>query len=472
MDSNENSPPSWALPALLAATLASRLVFLSESPVDMPAVLLARGVAEYDPVHAQPHLPGYPGVILLARGVGLLGADALDALRWVSALGSTALVAGGWAVARRVGAPPLLVAGLLAANPAAWYFGETANTYAVGAAAATWTAWAALRSRTEPSASAALWVGLLLGVTGTLRPSLLLLLAPMVALATGRRVPLAAAAAAIVTLAQVSWSADASGGLGPYVAAIGEAAARAAPEGETAVQHAHRLALYIVQTLSAGILLLPWWRRGFLRLPPRVRPVLALWVGVPFAVHALFHAELGYLLAYAAAPMLIGAAAPKAMVAAATVMSAALFLLPAPLDAARDSRPSGLGVDTPGDAAAVEASFLVAPSRRGLADTASANHTFTRLLAPRAGPGTTIVCDRRWNETVAEQLLPGVRATWRDAPKLLVPAEGARLLFVGWDDPGPGWRRLEQDGLVAWSRDIAPSDVPFTFRGLQAVRVD
>ncbi len=239
-----------------------------------------------------------------------------------------------------------------------------------------------------------------------------------------------------------------------------------------AAEHAHRLALYIAQTLSAGILLLPWWRRGFLRLPARVRPVLVLWVGVPFAIHALFHAELGYLLAYAAAPMLVGAAAPKAMVAAATGMSAALFLLPAPLDAARDSRPSGLGVNTPGDAAAVEVSFLVAPSRRGLANTASANRVFTRLLAPRAGPGTTIVCDRRWNETVAEQLLPGVRATWRDAPKLLVPAEGARILFVGWDDPGSGWRRLEQDGLVAWSRDIAPSDVPFTFRGLEAVRVD
>ena len=40
--------PRWVLPSLLLATFASRVLFFPDQPLDMPAVLLGRGVLEYD----------------------------------------------------------------------------------------------------------------------------------------------------------------------------------------------------------------------------------------------------------------------------------------------------------------------------------------------------------------------------------------------------------------------------------------
>ncbi len=460
----------WQLPALLLATLASRLVFVGFSGLDMPAVLLVRGVEHFDPVHASPHLPGYAGLILLARALPL---EPVLALKTISALASTLFVLGGVQVARRLQIAPLSVGLLLAANPVAWYFGVFPNTYAVGSAGAVCTAWAALAMRASPSPRRAVILGLALGATGALGPSLMVWLTPMAAYASGRYLLLTGAVAAAPTLGWIGWCASVSGGLMPYLEAIGQAAGRAAPEGETKLQHLHRVVLYVMSTVSVGALLLPGLRRGWRSLDAGDRRVLALWIGVPFAAHVLFHCELGYLLAYLPVFVLVGVAGlrwwPVARVAAAGC--AALFVLARPMDAVQDARVLGAS-DEGSDLLSRELSFLARPSAKGALDPGRAASAIRFALRDELGAGQAVVlCEDRWNETIAEHVLPGVRAAYRDAPKLLVPAEGVRLIYVGWGEP-EGFDVVPLRGHPLYVRDLKPDDLPFRFGGLEGVAVD
>ena len=78
------------LAALLVLALLSRLLLLAETPFEVDAVLLSRGVSAFDPSSMRPHPPGYAGVILLGK---LLPFEPALSLRLVAAFAVVILAA-------------------------------------------------------------------------------------------------------------------------------------------------------------------------------------------------------------------------------------------------------------------------------------------------------------------------------------------------------------------------------------------
>ncbi|HYG65660.1 MAG TPA: hypothetical protein VEL74_23960 [Thermoanaerobaculia bacterium] len=164
--------PAWRSPAYLlglAAVAAARLLTLPASLWEWDEILFVKGIEDYDPVHHQPHPPGYPLLIGLGKAFNLFLNDpfhAMVALSVVSSLiGYVALaaafqrMAGEGPAAERIAvagsvlfhlSPTLLVYGPLALSdsPALMFLslalaaaarlpeGTTAAALALGAAAA------------------------------------------------------------------------------------------------------------------------------------------------------------------------------------------------------------------------------------------------------------------------------------------------------------------------------------------------
>lgn len=163
-----------ALPLAAGALTALALGLSAPRYVDhWDEVQMALGVLDFDLGRHHPHPPGYPGVVLLGRALRPLTGDALEALRWLSALAM-----GGWAalvVSRlsteltRVARLILVVACIIwpLASPLLRPLGHAGLSYAAEAFA--WLALAlTLRSGAGPL------VGAAAGLSGALRPTLAL----------------------------------------------------------------------------------------------------------------------------------------------------------------------------------------------------------------------------------------------------------------------------------------------------------
>lgn len=460
----------WGLPLLVVAAVALRLGTLAQSPFDIDAALLTAGVRHFDPTAMQPHPPGYAGLIGLAR---LLPVEPALALRLLSALSVAPLLVFTAAIARRVGAEPLTAAALVAMSPVTWLYGVTENAYALGAAGAVWTAWSCQRAQEKPSHERAAWVGLALGVTGALRPSLLVFLAPMACWGVGLRgLPAFTLGVALPTATWIAASAAASGGLLVFLGAVVDqfGVARSFRPEHWRLHQLHQLAVYLIQCVSGGALLLLWLRRI-----PGPWALFGLWIGVPFAFHALVYlAKPGYLLCYlpALAVILASAPAPRWARLTAPLASALFFLLADPIDLDRDPSPrKPFAEKSPSELVRAELSFFAMTSLNRVHDQARANHAYVALIQPLVDPGRTIVLHiDRWEVALADALLTGVSVRDSNTDQLGVPAGGTRLIVLAFDSPGPGFRLVrDAQGYAVWVRDVTVADLPIQIAWMRLV---
>lgn len=459
------------LAVVLVLVLLSRLLLLAESPFEVDSVLLARAVEDFDPTQMRPHPPGYAGLVGVAK---LFPFDAGLSLRVVSAVAAVPLVWAVWAIARRLGGDPLVAATLVAANPVLWFYGLHENAYAAGAAGAACTAWAALVARDREGPRAAWLVGVALGVTGALRPSLLVFLAPVAAYGVGyKRLHHLALAAAVPTLAWIGASAWASGGLGEFLGSVLHQFTwiREGHPDHWRLHQVHHLAVYAAQAIGGGLLLLPWVRRlGDWKL-------LVLWAGVPFVFHlAVYVAKAGYLVPYLPAVAIVAslAAAPRALKIAAPMLSAAFFLFAQPVDVEADRTPKRAFADkTWSERIRSEISFISTSSLARLRNQDRVNEGYADLLGSHAKPGrTTVIWVDRWDAAICEDLVPGVKVVDLRTPKLEIPVEGRRIVVLAWDSPGDGFSEVESpEGYGAWVRDLSLEELPTQIFSIEAVPV-
>lgn len=161
---------------LLYWPLRSRVLYTWDS------FLFALALEDYDVGRSQPHPPGYPVFIFLARGFYRFTDDANTALVLVSLLAAVASVALLYGLVRQWG-PPLaaaVAAGLFALSPVLFFHGSVALSYTMDALATigvAWLAWAMLR---RPRLATALALGMTWALAVGVRQSLLFFLTPLV----------------------------------------------------------------------------------------------------------------------------------------------------------------------------------------------------------------------------------------------------------------------------------------------------
>jgi len=115
---------AFAFPVLLALVfLAFHLPYFPKSLEDLDSVNFALGVRDYDVGQHQPHPPGYPLYILIAKGLRLFTGSELSALSLLSMVAGAIGVVAMAALARQViGGEPALWAVLMAtASPLYWF---------------------------------------------------------------------------------------------------------------------------------------------------------------------------------------------------------------------------------------------------------------------------------------------------------------------------------------------------------------
>ena len=100
-----------------------------------------------------------------------------------------------------------------------------------------------------------------------------------------------------------------------------------------------------------------------------------------------------------------------------------------------------------------------------------AAHRVVALLQPEVQPGrTTVVWVDRWDAAIAGHMLTGVDVVDTRGDRLQVPAEGTRVLYLGWESP-EGFTPIQREGYGAWMRDVTIQDLPLTIGRLEAVAV-
>lgn len=358
--------------------LAAHLAWLPRTLEDLDSVNFALGVRDFDVARHQPHPPGYPVYIALAkvstavlRGVGFEAASPRGLAIWSAIGGALALPAIFLFLRRLEGRHGLAAwaAVVVAACPLFWFTSLRPLSDMLGFAAAMWTL--ALVSG-APSVRALIGAALLAGVAIGVRSQTAVLTLPLLAYATlsrrnpstGLRAGVPNAAGVVVAFAAggIAWGVPllvASGGLSPYLHAL-DFQAGADFEGVVMLWTHHTTR--DIATALLNTFVWPWdWRIGIvvcvfaavgvLRLlwrAPRAAMVLAIAFG-PYAVfHLLFQETVTtrYALplipvaAYAALAALEGLPA-RAMQAAAiglTALSLAVAV-PASIRYARDGAP-------------------------------------------------------------------------------------------------------------------------------------
>ena len=216
-----------ALPLGLAViTLLSRWPYRARMLYNWDAVQFALALHEFDIAKHQPHPPGYLLYVALGR---LLNASLGDptlayvALAMLFSAASTFVIYG---LARRLydRTTAVVAASLLAVSPLFWFYGSVGLTYAGEAFVASVIAWFAYGTF-RGSARALYWGALALGLSGGVRPSVLLLLLPLwlgaatIGIRSRRRLVVAGvilAASVLAWLLPMMWL---TGGLAAYVAA-------------------------------------------------------------------------------------------------------------------------------------------------------------------------------------------------------------------------------------------------------------
>lgn len=188
------SPATRVALVAAAVTLLLRVPFAADRLWDHDSVQFALAVADFDLAAHTPHPPGYPLYVGALKALAVAGVSALDAMVALSilfqALGAAliARVAARLAGERHGAAEALpaaiVAATLFATNPLVWFYGELPLVYGVEAGMTVLLAWAALGmgdGRGRFLAACALF-----GLAGGIRPSTLVLLAPLFLAGLGR----------------------------------------------------------------------------------------------------------------------------------------------------------------------------------------------------------------------------------------------------------------------------------------------
>ncbi|MDI3341945.1 MAG: hypothetical protein QJR03_15585 [Sphaerobacter sp.] len=301
-----------ALVVLLAATLLTRIPFLSTVPFNGDSTHYLLGMERFDPVEARPHPPGYPLYVLAGKALWIVVGDPHRALVLLSVAASVVAV---WAIVRLGSALGTRAVGLwagvlLAVNPMFWLHGELALSYSVEIAGAILVALAAWGSYTRPSGRAAVWLALAFAVLGGFRPPVLVLLAPvylfgLVRLGWRDRA-LAVGITGAVVLAWLVPLVELSGGVATYVEVArrqGEiAGGQTSPllGGDWAVW-ASNISLFAVALVGAVhvvplVALAAFVRRRPRRISARAA-LLWLWLAPALLTFVLVHfGQIGYIL--------------------------------------------------------------------------------------------------------------------------------------------------------------------------------
>src|SRR5262245_47507197 len=123
---------SW-LAAGAAAVLLSRLAFLPSTLEDLDSTNFAHALLDYDPARHQPHPPGYPIYVALAKAVHALVAEPVRALAVLSGLAQAGLLPAFLALFRALSPQSAVVATLLTiTNPTLWFNGARPMSDSVG----------------------------------------------------------------------------------------------------------------------------------------------------------------------------------------------------------------------------------------------------------------------------------------------------------------------------------------------------
>jgi hypothetical protein len=315
------------------AALLTRLPFAAQRMWDHDSIQFALGVERFNLAAHHPHPPGYPLYIALLKLLTHLGIDSLHGMVGitilVSALGAGLMVP---LVARlaaeaspEAGASAAWAAGVLAAalfvfNPILWFYGELPLVYAVEGGLAVAVAWSAFRM--DEGSSAFFVACAVYAVVGGLRPTTMVLLAPLFlfgvvrAWRRGQLTPGRLVAGAVLVVAIVlAWFVPlcrAAGGFAAYQAISREHFQTLLPAtsivygaGWPALRHnLEILVKWAIQGVFPGgvALVLAWIVRPALaatgvRRLVRALPWLLIWAVPPMAFFALFHiTKAGYTL--------------------------------------------------------------------------------------------------------------------------------------------------------------------------------
>ena len=196
----ERHADAWLAGGLAAVTLLSRWPYRAGMLYNWDAVQFALALREFDVVKHQPHPPGYLLYVGLGRLLNIPLADPNLAYVGLAMLFSAATTVTVYWLARALyeRATAASAAALLAVSPLFWFYGSVGLTYAgeaFGASLVAAFAYGALRG----DARSLYWGAVALGLTGGIRPSVLLLLFPLcvgcavVGIRGARRLALAAA---------------------------------------------------------------------------------------------------------------------------------------------------------------------------------------------------------------------------------------------------------------------------------------
>lgn len=292
---------AWVLLAVAAAlVLSSRVLFLPPTLEDIDSVNFALALREFNPALHQPHPPGFPVYVAVARGVNLLVPEPVRALSWLSAVAQALLVVPLFLLFRALGATAgraAAAAALALANPILWFNGARPMSDSLGLLFVTSTQLLLLHGAADPralvagSAAAALAAGVRVQAVLLTVP---LMVDAMVRARRGRGLAMLAFAAGLVV-----WAAPVvteSGGLTAYRAAFGGSLRTSLPVEplattftiNRALKTALRVALApwisvplgaVVSALAALGLVVLGWRRS-----PALRPAL-----LAFAPYVLAH---------------------------------------------------------------------------------------------------------------------------------------------------------------------------------------
>lgn len=224
------NPREWLILALLTIlTAASRLLARAKTLWDWDEAQFVLAVADYDVVHHQPHPPGFPGFILVARALERITGDEFSALQLIVLAGASLLFPAVFALARSLGFRfvPALSAGLLCAFfPNVWLYGGTAFSDVPAIALSV----LAVAMFLSTAGNRWWWIGACAvgAVAISFRPQnlLLFIIAALIAMVSLARVRewfvllLGAASAAAIAGGAYGFAIVSSGGIEPYLVAV------------------------------------------------------------------------------------------------------------------------------------------------------------------------------------------------------------------------------------------------------------
>jgi Dolichyl-phosphate-mannose-protein mannosyltransferase len=300
--------PRSAGVALVLAFLFAHLAFLPRTLEDVDSVNFALGVRQFDVAQHQPHPPGYPVYIALAKAsTGALRAGGLDAasprgLAIWSAIGGAAAIPALFLLFRRLEGREDLARWatvVVAASPLFWFTALRPLSDMLGFAAAMW-ALALMAGKPPPRRLLA--GALLAGVAIGIRSQVAVLTLPMLALALviDRDTRIRIGALGAFAFGALAWAVPllvASGGFPAYLAALGSQAGGDFSGGVVMLWTHHSARDIVHAVLNTFVWPWDWWlgiavcvlaAAGAARIVWRA-PAVALLLVALFGPYALFH---------------------------------------------------------------------------------------------------------------------------------------------------------------------------------------